>query len=359
MKKDKKRAKKKKQKQGKNKLRKRLNLIISLIVGIIIFGFFLWKVGLDALILIYENINFFYLFLYGVFTFITFIFIAGRWQIILRAYGKKAKKASFLTLLRQSIAGYAVGYITPSVRLGGEPLRAYMLKKEAGIDLRTGSTSIILDKFVELAGTTLFGVLGLVLLMYVPGIPFWFKFLLFILIVFTFLLLATIYYRTIIGRGSFSSLFNLLRLYKIARIKYFVNILEDVEKKLEKFFKNHKKEFLLSFFFYFLYGLSVIFEMKYLLLSFGINADLTSVILAITLIGLVNFIPVPAALGFLEAGQSSLFYLLKGEGSIGFALSIMVRLRNLFFTAVGFGLISYFSGNQVRERVKKNIKNEV
>jgi hypothetical protein len=343
-------------KNKKNKLKKRLNLIISLIVGLVIFGFFLWKVGLEALMLIYENINFYYLTLYIIMTFTTFLFIAGRWQVILRAYGKKAKKVTFLTLLRQSIAGYAVGYITPSVRLGGEPLRAYMLKKEADIDLRTGSTSIILDKFVELAGTTLFGVLGLILLMYVKGIPFWFKFLLFVLIVFTFLLLATIYYRTVTGKGSFSSLFNLLRLYKISKIENFVKTLEDVEIKLEKFFKNHKKEFMISFFFYFLYGLAVILEMKYLLLSFGISANLTSIILALTLIGLVNFIPVPAALGFLEAGQSSLFYILKGEGSIGFALSIMIRLRNLFFTAVGFALISYFSGNQVRKMVRKDLK---
>ena len=93
-------------------------------------------------------------------------------------------------------------------------------------------------------------------------------------------------------------------------------------------------------------------EFKFLLLGLGINASLVVIILALTVLGLVYFIPIPAGLGFLEAGQTGLFYALKGEGSIGFVLSLITRIRNLIFVAIGFSLIAYFSGGVVEKKLK-------
>lgn len=332
---------------------KKRNLIISVLIGLAIFLFFLDRVGLGNVIDIFKNVNLFYLFIYFIISTSTFIPPVLRWKIILKGYGKKLP---FLMLFKQTIAAYPISYITPSVRIGGEPLRAYMLKKEANIDLRTGSSSIIIDKFVELAGSVIFGTFGLVLLFFTPT-PFLFKIILGSVILYTFYGLFVLYYRIVTGRGSFSSLFLYFKFYKISKIKNFVHVLEDVEKKLKKFFLKNKKEFLMSFFYYFIYGILIIFEFKFLLLGLGVDASLVTVVLSLTVLGFVNFIPVPAALGFLEAGQSSLFYALTGKGSIGFALSLIIRLRNLFFTAVGFSLISYFTGGEIEKAVRRRKNN--
>jgi uncharacterized protein (TIRG00374 family) len=286
-------------------------------------------------------------------SFFTFFSYALRWKIVLAAYDKKV---AFITLLRQTIAAFAVSYLTPAARLGGEPLRAYMLKKEVGIDLKTGTSSIIMDKFVELFGSAMFGVLGLFLLMYIPGITLTFKLLFTGLIIFTISVLLIFYHRTVTGRGSFSSLFNLFRLYKITKWKNFVSVLKDIEKKLEYFFVHHKKAFFLSSASYLIYTVLIILEMKFLLLSFGVNASLMTIVISLTLIGACNFIPVPAALGFLEAGQTSLFAALQGEGSIGFALSLLLRMRHLFFVAVGFSLISHFSVKEFQKSIEMKKK---
>lgn len=331
----------------KKEKRSRLNFIISVLVGLIIFSIFLYKAGWQALLLIWQNINFFYLLLYFLLTTFVFFLMTWRWQVIVNAYDE----VSFWKLLKQTIAGYAVAYTTPSVRLGGEPLRAYMLKKEAGVDLRTGSSSVIMDKFVELTGTVIFGLVGLGLLLALPQSPMYFKLILTGLIAFTFLVLFLFYYRTVSGKGSFSSLFDFFNFGN--RFDKFVKAVEDVEKKMEVFFKRYKKKFFLSFLFYLLYGLTLIVELKVLLLSFGVDVGLVAIILSLTVLGLVNFIPVPAALGFLEAGQSSLFSILEGKGEIGFALSLMLRLRALIFVALGFGLVSYFSGKQVKKKVRE------
>src|SRR6056297_341232 len=103
-------------------MKKRFSSMISLVVGLGIFGIFLYKVGPEAITRIIENIDFFYLALYFILTTSIFFVLTLRWKIILEAYDKKI---SFFKLLRQTIASYAVAYVTPSVRLGGEPLRVY------------------------------------------------------------------------------------------------------------------------------------------------------------------------------------------------------------------------------------------
>ena len=327
--------------------KKRVNLIISLTIGLAIFSIFLWKTGPESINLILKNMNFKYFLAYLFFTTVTLFPITLRWRVILKAY---KKEIPFLTLFKQTIAGFAVSYVTPSVRLGGEPLRAYMLKKECNVNLKTGATTIILDKFVELTGSIIFGIAGLALLTAIPGVPFFTKIFLAFLLILTLFGLFILYYRTLKNKESFSYLFKLLRFYKIKKIKNFVYVLREIELKMAKFFQNHKKEFIASFFYYFLYGFLIILEFKFLLLSFGIRATITEIILSLTVLGIVNFIPVPAALGFLEAGQSGLFFLLKKQGSIGFALSLIIRLRNLLFVAIGFSLISYFTGKQIENR---------
>ena len=331
---------------------KKGNTFVSVLIGLIIFGFFLYQLGIEAVLLIIDNINFFYLGIYTLFTSMVFVMWTIRWQIILYGYGKKP---GFFRLLKQTIAGYSVAYITPTIRLGGEPLRAFMLKKEAGIDYKTGSSSIIIDKFIEFLGTIIFGVIGLFFVLTLKIdilLKLGFMFIIFLAII----ILAVFYYRSLNGKGSFSSLFNFLRLHKVKKFQGFDKTLIEVEEQIEDFFKNHKKYFLLSLFSYIIYIAIVFFETKFLLLSFGIETNIIEIILTLTILGLIAFVPVPAGLGFLEGSQSGLFHLLKGEGSIGFAFSLLGRIRALIFVAIGFGLITYFSGNQIKQRVRQQYK---
>ena len=333
--------------------RGRLNLITSLLIGVGVFVFFLERAGINEIGSIFLNLNPFYLAVYCVVTTLAFFPTAWRWQVILKAHNKKVP---FLSVLKYTIAGYAVSYITPVANAGGEPVRAYMLKKESNVDLKTGSSSIIIDKFVELLGTAVFGMVGLFFFVSMTQLSGMFKIIIGILLGFTFFVLFTLYYRTITGRGSFSSLFTYLRLHKIFKLKNFAHILEKVEKKMEVFFLEHKKEFLLSCLFYILYGITAIFEFKFLLLALGIDASIEIIIMSITFFGIANFVPVPAAVGFLEAGQTTLFSLVKNDAGAGFALSLVMRARALIFVAVGFGIISYFSGKQLEKVYRKALK---
>lgn len=325
-------------------------MAISLLIGIIIFAVVLKYFGLESVKIIYHNINPFYLFLYALVTTSIFFINALRLKIILKAH---REKVSLFRLFRQNIAGFSMAYITPAVNLGGEPVKAYMLKKECNINLRVGSSAIILDKFVEIIGTIFVGFIGLIILMTIPGVPMGVKYGLAGITFGGAAILYYFYHRTIKKKGSFSSLYNLLKFYKITKWKSLLKILEDVELKMHRFFIFHKKEFLISFLIYIVYFIVNIIEFKFLFLSFGVSLTISEIILTIVVLGLVNFIPIPAALGFFEASQSGLFKLLKDSAGTGLAFSLIVRLRNVIFTAIGFGIISQFSGEQIINKQEK------
>lgn len=328
----------------------KLNIIIPVIIGLLIFITTLWYFGPESLKQIYRNLQPFYLVLSIFMTTITFLINTLRMEVILKAHNKKAP---FLNVLRQNIAGYAVSYVTPSARIGGEPLRAYMLKKECNIDLKTSTSAVIIDKFIEFFGTLTIGLIGLLILFFIPS-PYELKLFLGTIMIISFIILFSIYYMTIIGKGPFTTLFNILQFYRIPKYKKFKGIIKDIEQKMNKIFKNNHKEFFLSYILYFLSALTTLYEFKFVLLAIGIKSNFIELVLIMVVWGLINLIPVPGGIGFQEAGQSSLFALIKNSGGIGFAFTLLTRIGIMIFISIGFGIISNFSGTEIIKRIKSN-----
>ena len=330
--------------------RKTVNLIVSLTIGILLFAAVLGYYGVGSLLDIYQNINLIYLLPYLVFTFVVFFINAWRLDVVLGAYNEKA---GFWSLLRQNIAGWAVSAVTPSAKIGGEPLKVYMLKKENNIGWRNGSSAVLMDKFIELFGSLFFGLLGLFVLFLVPGISITIKLIVAVVMLISFSVLAVVYYMTVKGKGPFTNLFTILRFYRISRFKKLKGMVKDIENKMAIFFIHHKKEFLLGFIGYIIYGCATYWEFKFLLLMFGIDLGFFELIIVVVVWGIVNLVPVPGALGFHEVTQSGLFEVMQGSGSTGLAFTLLVRLRTLFFIILGFSIISHFTGGEVLKKYNK------
>ena len=330
-------------------LKNKLN-ILFLILGIVLFGLFLYKFGIGAFDIIRHNINFMYLSLFVLTVGACCIPYSMRFKVILDSYGHKI---NIFRLVKQHICTFAVSYVTPASRLGGEPIRVYMLKKECDVDYKIGTTVVILDKFIEILGSALYGVIGLILLIVLFDIPSYFKIFFGVIVFLALFLLFIIYHRIINNRGVFSDLFLLLRLNKIKDWNKFIPTLKDIENKMSDFFKYHKKSFALSMIFYLISGILFIIEFKFLLLSIGMNASIFQIILAINVWGLTAFIPTPGSLGFLEAGQSGLFQIMQGNGTGGLAMILILRVCYLAMACLGFIFIIFFSGKQILQN--KNV----
>ncbi len=327
----------------KPKTKKILN-IIALLASIALFFYVVILFGKGAFEIIALNVNFLLLGTAMVLAFVSFMPYTMRFKVLLEAY---VEKVPFWMLFRHTLATFAVSYVTPFSRLGGEPARIYMLNKEAGVDYKTGSTAVLLDKYVDILGASLFLIAGLFLVLTLPNSPRSLQVLLISLILVIFLILGVVYARGIREKGYFSSFFIIFRLNKIRKISHWLFTIKDVEAKMNNFFKYHKKKLFLSTFYYIVNAVVNIALIKILLLSIGFNFSILEVILIISLWGLLSFGPTPAGLGALEAGQSALFVLLEGDGSIGFAMTLLLRFGYLVMVALGFIFLSQFSRGQI------------
>lgn len=333
---------------------KRLTSIISLVIGIAIFGIIFWYLGPESLQVLFKQSNLIYLIPFAIFATLGICSLAFKLKYILKTH---KYNLPFLKVLKYTVAGFAISYVTPTARIGGEPLKTYMMKKEYNVPLKIGGSSVVIDKFVELFAAAIVAIFGLFLLFLIPGVSTTIKFILFALIIFVLLLLFFIYYWTIKGKGPFTKLFNLLRFYKLKKFQKASKLIKEIEEKMAKFFIHHKKEFFISFL---IYGFSILFgilEFKFLLLTLGIKASLMEIILAHMVLVIATFIPVPAGLGFQEAGHSGLFALLRNSGSLGLMFSLMVRLRFLIITGIGFIIITNFTSNEITKKYYKKSNN--
>jgi len=268
--------------------------------------------------------------------------VVWRWKAILDGYGAHI---GFWTLLRIQLAGFAVSFMTPSARYGGEPLRIYMLKKECGVEYKTGTVSIFLDKYIEYAGAITFGIIGLFLLTISPNIPQNIKMVFLGLVLFSIVGMILIYRRFITEKGFFHNIFSIFLSKK--RIKKMSNTLKDVDAKMSHFMIHQKKAFFRSYLFYLLSAVFYIAEFKYLLLSIGVASTLIERFLMIIVVGLANLVPLPMAMGSMEIGQAGLLKLLKGNSGIGIFISLIEKVKGIIISAIGFLIIINFGGKGI------------
>jgi len=331
--------------------RKKLTSTISLLFGIAVFTFIFWYIGPDSLLQAWERSKPIYLIPFAILAFLSMLFLSIKLKYILGVF---KQKIPLRDVLRYTFAGFAISYLTPSARIGGEPLKIYMLKKEHGVPFKIGGSSVVVDKYLELMGSIIIAVVGLVLLFFIPGVGFNIKGILFLIILFFLSFFIFIYYTALRGKGPFTTL---LRLFKLDRFKKISKFLIGLDKNIRKFFVNHQKELFIGLSIYLFTIFLGIIEFKFLLLALGVNASVIAIILAHVVLGITNFIPVPAGLGFQEAGHSGLFALLKQGGSLGLLFSLMIRVRNLIITGIGFIIITNFGGEEIRKYYKmKEVK---
>ena len=238
----------------------------------------------------------------------------------------------FKDVLLIKTIGFAVSYLTPSMYVGGEPIRIYLLGKKHRISMTRIGATVVVDKFLELGAGLFYIFLGSIFtLVYYDLPPQLFVMLVVINTVFVgamILLLISFIYKT----RPFSPLIGALG--KIRPLQKPVNFVMPTIFKLEgeifsafdKYGKSTLKAFLLNLFigglifvkpFIFFYFLDFILNLPQLALLFA----LTHLILALQF--------TPGALGIFEWGEVGIFGLIGIASEKALAYSLMVRIADL------------------------------
>lgn len=319
---------------------------VSVIFGLALLFLTLHFINFHELYALFINFDKSNLFAFLFVSVCIFFTLTLRWKFILKAYGYKI---SFFKLLNYRFAGYAVSYLTPSAHIGGEPIRAYLLSKE-NIPMSKGLSSIIIDKSLEVTGDFLFSVMGVLVLLSILPIGKYAGILLGIGIAFFLWFLFSFFYHMYRGKPFLKKLFVKLRINKIKFMKKYESKINELEDNLNHFFQNRRKDLFIAIAFSGFLWILMFLEFYFALKILGIHATLMMIFMIVFVIGFTIVIPIPAAIGVMEAGQASLFSAMGFNPSVGVALGIMIHARDSIWVLLGLINI-YFHGSEFLKQV--------
>ena len=275
-----------------------------------------------------------------------------KWSVILRSQGCKVP---FPKLFVYKLAGFGVSYITPAAHIGGEPVMAYFLTNNHNIEFKKSLSSVVIDKSLDLILNGFFACISILIIL----ANFTVSKKTANLMIFSFFAMAaaiySFYHLTITEKGFFTTCFRLLRFNKWKVTKKYEKYISGMESHLIYFFKYNKKGFRNAFLTFLLVWILMFFEFKLALLLLGYNASFVAIFIFFSLVGIAYIIPVPAALGALEFGQSSASVMLGISKSVGLALSIIIRSRDMIWVFLG---LSYLALHKINFREIKGENNE-
>jgi len=336
-------------------MKKKVLALISVIIGLLLLIGALSSVNLGKIIGALSEFKFYKYFILLILFLITFSLTVMRWKVILSSLGHKI---SFLSLFIAKLVSYPISYFTPFARLGGEPFRAYALKREDNIKLSIGVASVLIDKIIEITCGSLLILYGLVyiLIKYTLSknliIALSIPFLLFVVFLYVF------YFKTIRNEGFFTAILKFFKVYKIKELSKVKGGIERTEKNLSNFFIKKRKSLMLASLVSILDIIFYLILYKTILNFIGVDIGISRLFILFGLIMISQMIPIPASLGAYE-GMGVLSFLIFGLSvENGLLFIVLLRIMEMTLAIVGLLFLPFYGirllkNNAEQEKLKR------
>ncbi len=304
---------------------------LSVIIGVVIFGFIVYKIGLAQ---IWENIskitwqNFLILMVLRLFY---WLLRTISWKVVLEEY---EKGATLFHMYSARICSHSVSQLTPSAQVGGEAARIFMLNAS---NKRISIASVVVDKTVEFFSVVFFTVISVTIIIFRIQLPVKLKTIFIGLVSAAILFLLFIVSKQ--KKGLFEWLIKALSKIKI-RLKVFdrnKEKIKDIDEHISEFYYKHKLAFLKVFLLYCLLLFLWTAEIHLTLVFIGSeNITFLDSFLITTLGNLAFIFPlIPGSLGIYEVTYIALFSLLGYGTGIAFTLVLIRRILALLWAGLG------------------------
>jgi len=274
--------------------------------------------------------------------------IAVGWGIILWAMGCEA---NIFHVFLGTLMGFSINFLTPSMYLGGEPVRIYYISRRYQIPTSQVMATVVLSKFQELSSLVGILFLGSIYVVFNENLSLIFK----ISIGAVDIAAGVVF--LLIGRGLYSNGGVFRRpvdvFMKIGLFPAFFRRLrpkvEDMENLIHKALQRDRGAMAVAFIAHFMAIFLVVLKPAiFFWFLFGRHRlALGALLLVFTLSQLILASPLAlGALGVLEGGQIGIFQLVGIDPSQSIAFTSFIRMADLIMVAAGLGLLSYFSLSQ-------------
>ncbi len=307
------------------KLKTTLTFVIGLAISIAIFHL----IGLEKLSYQISRVNlFFYGLAVGCF-FLTIVLWTMRWKCF---FGLEKIKISSFNLLKVLLIGLAVNNLTPIAKLGGEPVRIYILKKKNKVPAEVGVATILADLTVELITCLGFVIVSMIFIPLFINPPPW---LTLIAVMFSFLAVVALLW--IFGIYSNKGVYRIIRwcVKKSKRIRMFEErILEGYEKFQKSFRRNmkNKKVFVTTLIFGCMMKALDVIKYFLIFLALGYQPSFIQLVIALGIgIMLMSVPATPGNLGIFEGGMISAFVLMGIPPEVSASAVLFERIISFWF----------------------------
>jgi len=250
----------------------------------------------------------------------------------------------FQKLFAIRMAGEAFNHLTPLAYLGGEPLKASLLRRH-GIPLDQGLASVVVAKTVMTLAQLIFVTWGIALALWqvkTQGLVFAGSMALVVLGMPVLLLF------TAQQRGLFAGLLKLMRKLKLplSRLEKREGDFRSLDGHILSFYRQNRRGFAISFLLYFAGWTAGSLEVYLLLRFLGMPISLLTAlsIEALSTLTKAAAFFIPASLGAQEGGNILIFLSFALSFQAGMTFSVVRRARELFWVALG--LLSLASHKQ-------------
>lgn len=139
--------------------------LVFLFIGLAALGGLIWHIGPSQIIHTTEQLGILSILIILLPLLAVYVFEAYGWQLTLGAW---ADRVSFLRLFAVRMAGEAINATTPTGMVGGEPMKAYLLK-QYDVPMVDGLASLVTAKTAMVLAQILFMFLGIGLMFWLLG----------------------------------------------------------------------------------------------------------------------------------------------------------------------------------------------
>ncbi len=333
-------------------MNKRLSALLSTAFGIGLFIIVVWLVGLHDVIARFRSLDPRLFLLFLALSFLNRALGSYRWKVVLDSLGHTI---SFLNLVWYNFTGFCFGYVIPSAQMGGEPIRALLLKRHK-VHFPEALSSVVIDDSLALSTGLILISAGFILLLLSYPLSLTFRFLLVIAAALLAAALGVYYSRILRGQAFFTPLLRAFGFTRTAVLNHLFQKVAQMEQHVIEFFRN-KRQALLEVVLLSAVGTALTFiEFWLALMLVGYTPTLSETILATATQAVVYLFPVPGSMGVQEAGQATLGIIAGFTSSVGVALSLVIRARDIIWTCVGLTFLVCRGRSTAKELVQSYLK---